>query len=335
MSAGPVRFFLAAPGGEIERLAGLDPDRDWRELQTGERAWILQSYLRLRAAGRAVELVGRGPASGLVVFHAKQERALLRSGIGRAAVLVGCRADNRQPLAAEFELLQNGHWAAPGERFWVPHWPQPGLQPRDPGRGARIERIAYKGFLENLDPEFRGETWRRFLADRGIEWVIDAMTFRGTETDLGASAWADFREVDAVLAVRAPRPGREHSKPATKLTNAWLAGVIPILGPDSAFAELRRSELDFVEVRGLAEAMAAVDRLRVSPDEVRRRIEHGRSRAPAFSADAVRRRWEDLLYDELPRLANARRRSAARRRPLLWRRALRWLERTLAGRPAR
>lgn len=331
----PVRFFLAVPEPERDRLAGLDADRDWRELQTGERAWILQSYLRLRAAGRPVELVGRAPADGLVVFHAKQEGELLRSGPGLGAVLVGCRADNRQPLAAEFELLQNGRWAAPGERFWVPHWPQPGLLPRDPGRGDRFERIAYKGFLENLAPEFRSGRWERFLAERGLAWVVDAMPFRGAGTDLAASSWADFRDLDAVLAVRAPSPGREHSKPATKLTNAWLAGVIPLLGPEPAFAELRRSELDYVEVRGVEEAMAAVERLRAAPGEIRRRIEHGRSRAPEFGVDAVRRRWEELLFEVLPRLAAEPARVAARRRPLAWRRARRWLERVRAGRPPR
>ncbi|HLX08312.1 MAG TPA: hypothetical protein VKY89_10670, partial [Thermoanaerobaculia bacterium] len=69
-------FFL--DDGEIEALRGLDPDRDWRELQRGERAWVLQSYLRLQRAGYPVRLASRLPESGVVVFHAKQRRELQR-----------------------------------------------------------------------------------------------------------------------------------------------------------------------------------------------------------------------------------------------------------------
>jgi len=331
----PVRFFLADSEDELARLAGLDPDRDWRELQTGERAWVLQSFLRLRAAGRPVELVDRAPERGLVVFHAKQERELLRRGVPRDAVLVGCRADNRQPLAAEFELLQNGHWADGRERHWIPHWPQPGLVARDPARGERIERVAYKGFLENLAPEFRADSWAATLAAMGIEWIVDGMPFQGAATNLGASSWADFREVDAVLAVRPTQPGREHSKPATKLTNAWLAGVVPLLAPEPAFAELRRSELDFVEIRRADDARAALRALRSDPAQVRARIEHGRRRAIEFDVPAVRARWEELLFDRLPTRASEPESVRRRRRPIAWRRARAWLERAFAGRPPR
>ena len=49
----PVTFFL--PGEpDLERLRGLDPERDWSEFVRGEHAWILQTYLRLRGAGRPV-----------------------------------------------------------------------------------------------------------------------------------------------------------------------------------------------------------------------------------------------------------------------------------------
>src|SRR5215210_7365514 len=97
----PVRctFFLA--GEDLESLSRIDPDRDWRELQTGERAWILQTWLRLRCAGHPVELSGTAPEDGLVVFHAKQARELLRQRSRlRGATLVAARADNRQPRIA-------------------------------------------------------------------------------------------------------------------------------------------------------------------------------------------------------------------------------------------
>jgi len=330
-----VVFFL--PGeSDLAALAALDPDREPGPFQRGERAWILQSYLRLRRRGAPVELADAVPPAGLVVFHAKHEKALRRAlPAAGAPVLVGVRADNREPLAAEFEILQNGRWADGHRRFALPHWPQPGLVPRDRARGERLERVAYKGFVENLAPEFRAASWQRELSAMGIDWQLDAIAFRGTATDGTLARWADYREVDAVLAVRPARRGREHSKPATKLVNAWLAGTPALLGPEYAFRELRRSPLDYLEVADAAAARAALARLRDEPGLYRAMVEQGAARAREVDVDAVARRWEELLFDRLPALAAERARSRRRRWPLALRRGGRWLARLAALRPPR
>lgn len=324
-------FFLA--GEDLEALSRIDPDRDWRELQTGERAWILQTWLRLRRAGHPVELSATAPEDGLVVFHAKQAKDLLRQRSRlRDAVLVGVRADNREPLIADFEILQNGAFADGRRRFSLPHWPQSGLLPRDPARGERIERIAYKGFAANLHPDFRTPAWTGFLAGEGIEWVVDAVAFDGRnrrELD-----WPDFRAVDLALAVRPPEKKQRRSKPATKLVNAWLAGVPALLGPELAFQELRRSELDYLEVASVAEAREAVLRLRRAPGLYRAMVENGRRRGAELTHEAIVALWGKLLFETIPALA-ARRSGWARRLPLPARAAGRWLARTVTLRPAR
>ena len=327
-------FFLA--GEDLEALSRIDPDRDWRELQTGERAWILQTWLRLRRAGHPVELSGTVPETSqdtLVIFHAKQAKELLRQRSRlRDAVLVGVRADNREPLIADFEVLQNGFFADGRRRFFMPHWPQSGLVPRDPARGERIERIAYKGFAANLHPDFRTPAWTDFLAGEGIEWVVDAVAFDGRnrrELD-----WPDFRTVDLALAVRPPERKQRRSKPATKLVNAWLAGVPALLGPELAFQELRRSELDYLEVASVAEAREAVLRLRRDPGLYRAMVENGLRRGAEFAHDALVPRWAELLFETIPALAQRRSR-LLRRLPLPARAAGRWLARTVTLRPAR
>lgn len=327
-------FFLA--GEDLEALSRIDPDRDWRELQTGERAWILQTWLRLRRAGHPVELsatVPEAPEDTLVVFHAKQAKDLLRPRSRlRDAVLVGVRADNREPLIADFEILQNGFFADGRRRFHMPHWPQSGLVPRDPARGERIERIAYKGFAANLHPDFRTAAWTGFLAQEGIEWVVDAVAFDGRnrrELD-----WPDFRTVDLALAVRPAERKQRRSKPATKLFNAWLAGVPALLGPELAFQELRRSELDYLEVASVAEAREAVLRLRRDPGLYRALVENGLRRSAECSHEALVPHWAELLFETIPALA-AERSRLARRLPLPARAAGRWIARTVALRPAR
>ena len=330
-----VAFFLAAEG-DLERLAALDPDRDTAELQRGERIWILQTFLRLHRAGFDCELVDRVPADGLVVFHAKQERDLRRRmPPGGAPVLVGVRADNRQPLAAEFEIVQNGRFADGRVRHLVPHWPQPGLVPRAADCATRVERVAYKGFAENLDPGFRSESWRRALAERGVEWELDERGFAGAAHDGTPLGWGDYSRIDVLLAVRPGARKTGFSKPASKLVNAWLAGTPAILGPEYAYRELRRSELDYFEAANPEQALAAIDRLRASPELYRAMVENGRARARDYDARAVAARWIELLGDRLPRLAEDPGRTRRRRLPLTLRRAARIVARWASLRPPR
>jgi hypothetical protein len=55
---------------DLDRLEQLDPDREPAPFVRGERAWIRQTFLRLRAAGHPVELAPTPPGEGLVVYHA-------------------------------------------------------------------------------------------------------------------------------------------------------------------------------------------------------------------------------------------------------------------------
>jgi hypothetical protein len=334
-----IHFFL--PGErDLAALAALDPARSPAEFRRGERAWVLQTHLRLRAAGFACALVDSVPREGIVLFHNKHER-LVRRGLPRGGrpVLVGLRADNREALAAEFELVQNGRFAEPGRRIVMPLWPQPGLVPRAPGRGPAVRRIAYKGFLANLHPAFLGERWRSFLAARGIEWLVDAAEYRrGAATDRAALDWSDFSTVDCVLAVRRPERKTDFSKPATKLVNAWLAGVPALLGAEYAYRELRRSELDYLEIDPddpLGAAERAVERLRAAPALHAAMVENGRARAREYDVPALTARWIELLGTTLPALAADPARARLRRRPLLVRRALHLLERLRERRPPR
>lgn len=301
----PVTFYLDE-GGDLAALRRLDPDRDLDSFRVGERSWVVQTYLRLRQAGHPVELSAEAPGRGLVVFHAKQKRALARSARtaragrgGRDLVFVGIRADNSSPLLADFEVLQNGRFAEPRRRFVVPFWPQPGLLPRDCGRGSRLERVGYVGLLENLHPDFRGEAWPRALAQSGMEWVPRAVRFRQV-SDPSLVDWEDYRSLDALLAVRPRERDLTFSKPASKLINAWRAGVPALMGPEYAFREIRSCPYDYFEVTGAEQAFSALRQLQGDPGLYRRMVCHGRERAQEFSFEAITARWAELLFSTLP-----------------------------------
>ena len=299
----PVHFYVQPAGITLERALTLDPDLDWQDLRRAREVWIIQAWNRLRRAGYRPTMSDQVPRAGIVVYHKEDQRELVRRLPSRAsAVLVGVRADFRSCDDADFEVLQNGYYADGCRAFFMPHWPQPGLLARDPARGDRIERIAYKGYVGNLAAEFRTPRWRDFLAAQGMVFENDAILDDSSDHPI-LTSFHDYREVDLVLAVR---PGETRHKPASKLVNAWHAGAPALLSPDYAYEEMRESPLDYLAVSDLAEAQTALLRLRREPGLYRAMIEHGQRRAAAFTAEAITRRWAALLYETIPALARAR-----------------------------
>jgi hypothetical protein len=297
-----IAFVLA--DADVEKLRLLDPDRDWQEFVTGDRAWVLQTYLRMLRLGLPVTLSSVLPRSGLAVFSAAHRTRIARGPVQRTdAFLLATRQDLGQTLYADAEVVQNPGQADAAARIYLPHWPQPALMPRDPARGLGIRRVEYKGFTGNLHPDFQDRTWPEFLERLGIEWVCDGKSYRRSATDGSALQWNDYRETDLVLAVRPPRADLHARKPATKLYNAWLAGVPAILGHETAYRRLRRDDLDFIEVSDRAEAESAIRRLVEQPQLYARMLERARARAGEFTVERIASLWRQLLVETVPVLA--------------------------------
>ena len=302
----PVHFFIVPSGITLERAASLAPDVDWRDFRRGKEVWIVQTFLRLREAGLPVTMGSDVPKRGVVVFHKEEQRLVLeRMPVGATPVLVSVRGDFRSADAADFEVLQNGRFSDGRRCFFVPHWPQPGLIPRDSARGTRVERIAFKGYIGNLASELRGAEFRDFLDRHELTLTEDAVVDDAWSHPIECD-WHDYREVDVALALRPPaRNGNTH-KPASKLSNAWLAGVPAVLGPEYAYHELRRSPLDYLEVKSVRDAQAAILRLKHDPDLYRRMVRNGRQRARDFSVGSVTSAWIEFLFATVPCLAARR-----------------------------
>jgi hypothetical protein len=277
-------------------------------------------------------LSDRLPRAGIAVFSASHRTRIARGPVQRTdAFLLATRQDRRETLFADAEVVQNPAQANGRNLLHVPHWPQPGLLPRDETRGDSLRRIEYKGFIGNLHPDFRDPAWPRFLAGHGIEWVCDGKVYAQGTTDGLQLQWNDFRETDLVLAVRPASADLHLRKPATKLCNAWLAGVPAMLGPESAYRSARQDELDFIEVSTRAEAELAVLRMLREPARYASMRQRARERATECTVERVTGHWLQVLQVDVPALAvhaDVRRRH---RWPLVWRNAAgrvrRWLHR--------
>ena len=172
----------------------------------------------------------------------------------------------------------------------MPHWPQPNLIPRDPSRGARFETLAYFGDPKNLAPELRSSDFQAELQSTcGLQ-----LSFRGP------NRWHDYSDVDAVLAVRDFSKARHLHKPATKLYNAWIAGVPLLTGQDSACEAEGTDGVDYLKIASPKELLSKLKLLKSDPDLREKIISSGQKKTASRNRDAVRRMWVELLKNQLP-----------------------------------
>jgi hypothetical protein len=288
----PITFFLDADDATLASWRALRPDAEPHRLVLGEDYWIVLTFARLRDAGMDVHLSNRVPDAGVVVFYAGDKRAvwsqLHRASEGSQPVLLAAVRSDRHPVGfADVEIVQNASSADGVRTLHVPHWPQPDLLPRDPARGSTLRFALFPGTPQNLDPAFDSDTAQRFLRERNIEL-----------RSAGAGAqpvWNDFRDVDALLALRPAAMGLVRNKPAWKLFNAWLAGVPAVLGAESGYRELREGPLDYLEAATAGEALRALQRLQDEPGLYAAMVANGLRRGEAFTTQATLARWQQLL----------------------------------------
>lgn len=285
---------------QIELLQQADPDRDWRLFGTGVQVWIGQTYLQLKKRGYPVTLTSEVPSSGVVVSHADHVTTLIaHRKLLSDLTIVSTRADRKPHPYADFEVVQNVHSAVSHHEFYIQHWPQPGLIPRDAQRGTRIENVAFKGSMQEMAPAFSAPEWSSTLQQHDMNWTCDTAAWEGNAASY-ETKWNDYAETDVIIALRKNPLHAYSNKPASKLINAWLAGVPAILGPEQAYRELRQSLLDYIEVTSSEEAAAALIKMKSEPQLYEAMVENGRRRANEVMADECAKAWAKLLFEIIP-----------------------------------
>jgi hypothetical protein len=270
---------VAAPGGAALSLAELAP-----RIRLGREIWNVQAFQMLRWRGYDVTLSGCELRDSINVVHRDDIDCIQTP----ASCFVVCvRADRDPSFTAQCEVVQNEWSLWRRSDVLVPHWPQPGLLPRDEERGARIENVAYFGKPDNLAPWLLQGDFQDELARRGFRF------------ELRDDGWWDYRAVDVTLAVRTGERFYLDIKPASKLVNAWLAGCPAILSREAGYTQLRRSPLDYLEAGSPAGVLEALDRLRADPQLYHAMVENGRRRAAHHTHEAVADIWENVLFGRI------------------------------------
>jgi hypothetical protein len=252
-------------------------------------SWIIQTYLHLKSRGVACELVSSIPDEGIVILPRKFVPDDLKPG--KNLLFVMMKGDGKLHQYSQIHLIENlAENFTKDSRLWkshfIPLFPQPGLRPRDGQHGDRFENIAYFGLETNLAAELRSPEWKAELRSLGFNWMV-----------VDRDRWHDYRNIDAVVAVRSFQEQGYNWKPASKLFTAWHAGVPAILGRESAYQVERKSELDYIEVSSPTEVINALKRLREDPIYRQKMIENGRLRAPKTNVDQISAQWQSFLTD--------------------------------------
>lgn len=295
------------------------PDGCPERILSGRDCWVILTWARLCAADCPFESVLSCKAvdNAVCVFH--WDDATPAMGVHRCFAVVA-QTDRPRPALSDMTVMQNGLTGETELRRKMPHWPQPGLIPRDPARGDRLETLAYFG-SDQYEPHFvKTGAFQEALRQRKVRFVN---RFQGT--------WHDYGHVDAVLAIRDCPPVVLATKPASKLVNAWKAGVPALLGPEPAYRELRVSPLDFLETPSAEAVLDSIDRLQREPGLYRRMAEHGAERAEAFHDGILTERWIGLLEEARERNRRETRHPALRHIRYLWDRQRISLGKRLSG----
>lgn len=264
----------------------------------GYDSWIVQTYLRLKKAGIDCVKTDNIPAKGIIVAYRDFLPLSYRPNPDQFLVCV--KADKNPHPYAQIHITHNQseltrpnlqiysispdeYYLLWGPKYYIPHWPQPNLVPRNPERGNPIKNVAYYGSPFNLAPELKSLDWTHYVNSLGLNWIVEQRR----------ECWHDYKEVDVILAVRNFSSKTDYPwKPASKLFNSWRAGVPAILGKESAFQSIRKNSLDYLEVGSYEESKSALRQLCEDTDLYREVINNGFQRASEVEIDAIVKQWD-------------------------------------------
>jgi len=257
----------------------------------GRFYWILATGLLLRESGFPCTITTTFPNKGIIIAHYD---SLSFDGPPPDDTLLVCvQADRAEHPQAQLHVVQNpsNYKVNTGNSFFIPHWPEPLLLPRLTNRKDSFQNVCYFGWRGCLTKELQSEQWVADLNKLGLTWNL--------ASEEQCLLWPDYRCVDVIVAVRSFKVV-EHkwvNKPASKLYNAWIAGVPAILGRESAYQMEKRSILDYIEVGSYQEALSALRLLRDDCTLRHRIVENGLTRAMEVSYESILGCWKEFLVN--------------------------------------
>lgn len=160
----------------------------------------------------------------------------------------------------------------------------PNIIPRNKERKAQIENIAYIGSRSQLAKEFKSQYWIDSLSNLGCKWL----------PIFEVSKWNDYTNIDMIVAARSFDNNQYINKGFIKLLNCWHAEVPAILAPESSFVAVKKSNLDFIEINSIDDAITAIKTLKENSELYQKTINNYKHRKQQFTTEKVLQQWGDF-----------------------------------------
>ncbi len=255
--------------------------------------WTWRTYYHLSQSGFPCKLVDSLPDEGIIVSSACNLPIFFRPKPKQ--FMVSCVADSPPLFFAQCQIFQSSFQASMWQEYnifpkatYFPHWPQPGLIKRSAERGDTFTNLSYFGAPNQLDLSLQSKE------------IIEKFRELGFTMNYNFQNYNDYSDVDCVFAIRQFKQNIVSHKPASKLINAWRAGVPAILGKEAAFQEQRHSDYDYIQVDSITELINASLQLRDDKVLRNRMVQEGIKRAGEFSVERITLNWSNFLKDEVP-----------------------------------
>lgn len=293
---------------ELEYLKSIDLNKQHYEFNHSTRNWTLQTYLMLREKLPDI-ICSRYPVRDAInIGHCQYLRKLKPSPEN---FIVSISGEYRHLLWAHAHIVQNRVQHDGRRYFFIPHWGQPGLIPRNSERQT-VEHVAYAGRptqLSSRNGYIRSKFARfGFFTSKhdGREFWNEEMKRIGMRFSLLVKPnWNDLSDVDILLGIRSFDREKYNYLPPTKLLNAWHAGIPFIGGNDSAFEQVGTPGQDYIQVKSKEEAIQEIIRLRCDHEYYKSFVEAGKKRAKEFTREKIAGAWIQLLTGDMQRIYNS------------------------------
>ena len=150
----------------------------------------------------------------------------------------------------------------------------------------------------NLAIELQIPSWEKQLASQGLRWHYVINQNKWNDYHALDNRWNNFQQIDAIVAVRSFQSTHPYNnKPATKLFNAWLAGVPALLGLESAYRFEGCHLEDYWEINTYQELVNSLMHLKTDKNFRQRLIANGNSKAVQFIPENITQKWQDFIVD--------------------------------------
>ncbi len=262
----------------LNKLCQSDIDKDWTLFTDGIFAWTLQTYLMLRKCIIPVTYSCEPKTNCINVGHV----AYLNTLNPRPDIFtVALQADYPRLSWAQIHIIQNQLQIKNKKTYWVPHWFQPGLIPRELARNE-VMCVAYAGRLSMFAG--KEEELVEELRKIGLEFRV-----------LNKNNWNDFSEVDVLLAVRSFNKKIYRTKPPTKLFNAWFSEIPLIAGNDSAYSQVGIPGKDYIIATKKNDIIEAICKLKSDSTYYQEIVKNGKKCRRRYTRAEIKQMWIELL----------------------------------------